>query len=184
VTSVTSTSANRRQDVNGWAVMCWRVITSVLLLSSSLTLFTFAQNPATLASEQVNSDVGSETVQLFVSNPHNVKVPEALADRILRNTLHAFARRLDPGHPPTIIGKVTLRLGEPGQPTIETLQTDGKEKQTVISMPEWNEKLFARMSARAARDNLLADADVDECARSGLAGARAIASVNELRHER
>ncbi len=162
--------------------MCWRIVSVVFFSSALLACLVFAENPATPITAGSN-DGRSEDIQLIVNNPRNVKYPAGLADRILRHTMHALALRLNSSHPPPVVGQVTLRLGERGF-TVETTQPKGGTKRTVITMERWDEALFARMSARAARDSLLSEADLDDCARSGLAAAGAVATVNELRQER
>ncbi len=159
--------------------MCWRIGRAVFLSSTFLACLLFAQNPAAPIAPSSN-DGRSEGIQLIVNNPLNVKYPAALADRILRNTVRALALRLNSSHPPPVVGQVMLRLGVRGF-TVETTHPKGGTKRTVITMERWDEALFARMSARAARDSLLSEADLDDCARSGLTAAGAIATVNELR---
>ncbi len=157
--------------------MHWR-ITSVVLFSALFASLVSAQTPASHVDASSNDDRTVE-IQLNVSNPRNVNYPAALAERILRNTIHALALRLNGRQPPQFIGQIMLRLGDRGF-SVETTQPKGQKKRTVITMERWDETLFARMTARAARDNLLADADLDDCARSGLAAARALADVTEL----
>ena len=72
---------------------------------------------------------------------------------------------------------MTLRLGAPGF-TIETVE--GKQRHTILCMREWDEFAFARMVARAARNGLFTDQELDKHARAGLTRARAVTSVSEL----
>ena len=116
-----------------------------------------------------------------IENPKKVYVSPILVQRIFRETVREVAWQLNPNRPPTILAKVTLRLGAPGF-TIETIE--GNERRTVLCMERWDEMIFARMVARAARNGLFSDQELDRYARSALSRARAVTSVTELQKER
>ncbi len=116
-----------------------------------------------------------------IENPKKLRVSSILVQRIFRETVREVAYQLNPNRPPTILAKVTLRLGAPGF-TIETIE--GKERRTVLCMERWDEMAFARMVARAARNGLFSDQELDRYARSALSRARAVTSVSELEKER
>ncbi len=118
-----------------------------------------------------------DPVTLVIENQGQTKVSEALIQRIFHETVREVAWQLNPEHPPRILARVTLRLGAPGF-TVETLE--GKERRTIISMHDWNEVAFARMVARAARNGLFTDQELDRHARAALQRARAVTSVKEL----
>lgn len=118
-----------------------------------------------------------EPVQLVIENRGKAHVSEALIQRIFRETMREVALRLNPEHPPRILARVTLRLGEPGF-TIETIE--GKERHTILCMRHWDEFVFARMVARAARNGLFSDQELDQHARAALLRARTVTSVREL----
>lgn len=121
--------------------------------------------------------VAEDPVNLAIENQSSAKVSEALIQRIFRETVREVAWQLNPEHPPRILARVTLRLGAPGF-TVETLE--GKERRTLLSMREWDELVFARMVARAARNGLFSDQELDKHARAALQRARAVTSVREL----
>ncbi len=118
-----------------------------------------------------------DPVTLVIENQGKAKVSEALIQRIFRETVREVAWQLNPEHPPRILAKVTLRLGAPGF-TVETLE--GKDRRTILSMREWDEFVFARMVARAARNGLFSDQELDKHARAALQRAGAVTSVKEL----
>ncbi len=118
-----------------------------------------------------------DPVTLAIENQGNAKVSEALIQRIFRETVREVAWQLNPEHPPRILAKVTLRLGAPGF-TVETIE--GKERHTILCMREWDEFAFARMVARAARNGLFSDQELDKHARAALLRARSVTSVHEL----
>ncbi len=120
-----------------------------------------------------------EPVKLEIENRGKIKVSEALIQRIFRETVHEVAWQLNPEHPPRILAKVTLVLGEPGF-TLETIE--GRQRHTVIRMQDWNELAFARMVARAARNGVFSDQELDKHARAALLRARSVTSVKELQH--
>lgn len=151
----------------------------VLILSSwfAASQDRFTENSRVAAADATRPAV-EEPVKLVIENHGAKRVSEALIQRIFRETVHEVAWQLNPEHPPRILAKVTLRLGEPGF-TIETIE--GRERHTVLCMREWDEFAFARMVARAARNGLFSDQELDQHARAGLSRARAVTSVNELR---
>ncbi len=118
-----------------------------------------------------------DPVTLAIENQGKAKVSEAFIQRIFRETVREVAWQLNPEHPPRVLARVTLRLGAPGF-TIETIE--GKQRRTVICMHDWNEFAFARMVARAARNGLFSDQELDKHARAALQRARAVTSVQEL----
>ncbi len=118
-----------------------------------------------------------ESIKLEIEYHGKRRVSEALIQRIFRETMHEVAWQLNPEHPPRIVANVTLRLGTPGF-TVETLE--GKERLTILSLPKWDELLFARMVARAARNGMFSDQELDQHARAGLTRARAVTSLSEL----
>jgi hypothetical protein len=150
----------------------------VLILSSCLAASQerFAEESRVVAADAARL-TAEEPVKLEIVNRGAKRVPEALIQRIFRETVHEVAWQLNPEHPPRILAKVTLRLGEPGF-TIETIE--GKERSTVLCMHEWDELAFARLVARAARNGLFSDQELDKHARAGLSRARAVTSVTEL----
>jgi hypothetical protein len=152
----------------------------VFLLLSSCSLYPQTQTTAQANAFAPNSAVAAndEAVSLVIENQGKAKMSEALIQRIFRETVREVAGQLNPEHPPHILAKVTLRLGAAGF-TVETLE--GKERRTIICMREWDEFIFARMVARAARNGLFSDQELDKHARSALVRARAVTSVTELR---
>ena len=118
-----------------------------------------------------------EPVKLEIENHGKIRVSETLIRRIFRETVREVAWQLNPEHPPRILAHVTLRLGAPGF-TIETVE--GKQRHTIVCMREWDEFAFARMVARAARNGLFTDQELDKHARAGLTRARAVTTVSEL----
>lgn len=149
------------------------VLLLVLLLSASFAVAQdFTNRPAAAAEPVVSA--ADEPIKLKIEN--RGRVSESLVQRIFRETMHEVAWQLNPEHPPRIVANVTLRLGAAGF-TVETLE--GKERRTIISLPKWNELLFARMVARAARNGLFSDRELDQHARAGLARARAVTTVSE-----
>ncbi len=148
----------------------------VLILFSSLAIAQNHFNRPAVAADPVLS-AAEEPIKLEIENRGKTRVSEALIQRIFRETMHEVAWQLNPEHPPRIVANVTLRLGAPGF-TVETLE--GKERRTILSLPKWDELLFARMVARAARNGLFSDQELDQHARAGLARARSVTSVSEL----
>ena len=138
-----------------------------------------AADVPSVASNQLLPTATEEPVKLQVEYLGRVKVPESLIQRIFRETVREVASQLNPQNPPHILARVTLRLGAPGF-TIETVE--GKERRTVMNMQTWDELAFARMVARAARNGLFSDQELDKHARAGLSRARAVTSVRELQH--
>ena len=158
--------------------MKYRLTLFVLILSSCLAASQdhFSGNRSTNVSKE-RTAAADEPVQLEIENIGSSKVSETLIQRIFRETVHEVAWQLNAEHPPHILARVTLRLGASGY-TLETIE--GKERRTIICMKQWDEFVFARLVARAARNGLFSDQELDKHARSALARARATTSVNEL----
>lgn len=116
--------------------------------------------------------------EIEIVNPGKLPIPVTLIQRIFRETVREVARHLNPNRPPLILAKVTLRFGEPGV-NVET--TMDKERHTVIRMQRWDELLFARMVARAARHGLFSDEELDKSAQKALNKVHAVTSVTELK---
>ncbi len=154
------------------------VVLLVLLLSCSLL---YAQTqPATgskASTTPATVSADDDPVKLEIENRGKKKISEALIQRIFRETVREVAWQLNPEHPPRILARVTLRLGEPGF-TLETLE--GKQRHTVICMHDWDELVFARMVARAARNGVFSDQELDKHAHAALQRARSVTSVQEL----
>lgn len=142
---------------------------------------TVSNTPAPAATAGTQAALPSESALVEIENPKKVRLSPALVQRIFRETVREVAFQLNPNRPPTILTKVTLRLGAPGF-TIETIEA--KERRTVLCMERWDEMAFARMVARAARNGLFSDQELDRYARSALSRARAVTSVSELEKER
>ena len=115
--------------------------------------------------------------ELEIQNPGKVKLPESRAKRIFTETIREVAKYLNPSRPPTVLGKIVLRLGEPGF-QVETL-VDG-DRRTVIRMQTWNERDFARLVARAARHGLFSDIELDAAADIALKRVNAVTTLKEL----
>lgn len=146
-------------------------------LSGDAASQAFSSHPSKTA-KAAKVQVADEPVMLELENQGKARVSPALIERIFRETVREVAWQLNPERPPRIMARVTLRLGASGF-TVETIE--GRERRTIISMQEWDEFAFARMVARAARNGLFSDQELDRYARAGLARARAVASVQELK---
>jgi len=142
---------------------------------------TLSKTAGTGTAVTAQAPLSSESAPVEIENPKKMRISPVLVQRIFRETMREVAWQLNPNRPPAILAKVTLRLGVPGF-TIETVE--GKERRTVLCMERWDEMAFARMVARAARNGLFSDQELDRYARSALSRARAVTSVTELEKER
>lgn len=127
----------------------------------------------------VTPDFSPQEVTFTVEGPDLDHFPVALGKRIFSETLHEITRAVNAERPPAVRLKLLLRMGE-DRDYVHT--TFGAQKEgTQISMVKWNEVKFARLLARAVRNCLLSDQQMDEAAHSAVRRAHMLVSAEELR---
>lgn len=127
----------------------------------------------------VTPDFSPQDVTFTVEGSDVGRFPVGLAKRIFSETLHEITHAVNAEQPPAVRLKLLLRMGEDRDYVHTTFGS--QQEGTQISMVKWNEVKFARLLARAVRNCLLSDQQMDEAAHSAVRRAHMLVSADELR---